>query len=144
VNERESLLKLMIDEDLLQKLDQLRALYSHRKPGMSYRDLIAMLASDALKKKKHRANGAGEAPRYIPPALKEKIRARDCGRCTYKDPLTGKKCESSHLLEFDHILPVAHGGRATEENLRLLCRAHNQLMAEKAGLITERSWPSTS
>jgi hypothetical protein len=139
VSERESLLNIIIDEPLLQQLNQLRALYSHRKPGMSYRDLIELLASDALKKKKHSANYVGEALRYIAPALKEKIRKRDGGCCTFVDPLTGNKCDSTHLLEFDHILPVAHGGRATEENLRLLCRTHNQLMAKKAGLLTSRS-----
>lgn len=73
VSERESLLNIIIDEPLLQQLNQLRAFYSHRKPGMSYRDLIELLASDALKKKKHSANYVGEALRYIAPALKKKF-----------------------------------------------------------------------
>ncbi len=34
-------------------------------------------------------------------------------------------------LEFDHIVPVARGGESTEDNLRLRCRAHNQLEAER-------------
>jgi HNH endonuclease len=34
-------------------------------------------------------------------------------------------------LEIDHIEPVARGGEATVENLRLLCRAHNQYAAER-------------
>ena len=35
-------------------------------------------------------------------------------------------------LEFDHIEPVARGGRTTVSNLRLCCRAHNQYLAECA------------
>ena len=34
------------------------------------------------------------------------------------------------MLEFDHIDPVARGGRATVEGVRLLCRVHNQYAAE--------------
>ena len=37
-----------------------------------------------------------------------------------------------HFLEFDHIEPVARGGASTVENVRLLCRAHNQHAAEQA------------
>jgi hypothetical protein len=33
-------------------------------------------------------------------------------------------------LEFDHIEPVARGGTATVQGLRLRCRAHNQYTAE--------------
>jgi len=35
-------------------------------------------------------------------------------------------------LEFDHIEPVARGGTATVEGMRLRCRAHNQYAAECA------------
>ena len=34
-------------------------------------------------------------------------------------------------LEFDHIVPAAHGGAATVANLRLRCRTHNQYEAER-------------
>ena len=42
----------------------------------------------------------------------------------------GKRCEARTRLEFDHIEPVARGGRATVGGLRLRCRAHNQYAAE--------------
>jgi 5-methylcytosine-specific restriction endonuclease McrA len=35
------------------------------------------------------------------------------------------------MLEFDHREPVARGGEATAENLRLVCRSHNQHAAER-------------
>ena len=40
------------------------------------------------------------------------------------------RCTAKHYLEIDHVLPFAWGGGHDEDNLRLLCRAHNQLMAE--------------
>jgi 5-methylcytosine-specific restriction endonuclease McrA len=32
----------------------------------------------------------------------------------------------------DHVVPAARGGKATMENLRLRCSAHNQYEAERA------------
>jgi hypothetical protein len=34
-------------------------------------------------------------------------------------------------LEYDHIVPVAHGGKSTVENVRMRCRGHNQYEAER-------------
>lgn len=45
---------------------------------------------------------------------------------------TGERCPATSHLEYDHDKPVALGGETTVENVRLRCRAHNQLAAEKA------------
>ena len=42
------------------------------------------------------------------------------------------RCTSRAFLEIDHVQPWARGGLDTLENLRWLCRAHNQLLAEEA------------
>ena len=55
---------------------------------------------------------------------------RDQGRCTFIGT-TGHRCEARRFLEFDHIDPVARGGKATVEGMRLRCRAHNQYEAER-------------
>jgi len=34
-------------------------------------------------------------------------------------------------MEFGHEIPVARGGQATVENLRLVCSAHNRYAAER-------------
>jgi 5-methylcytosine-specific restriction endonuclease McrA len=54
---------------------------------------------------------------------------RDQGQCTFVSE-TGQRCPSRRFLELDHIDPVARGGRATVERMRLRCRAHNQYTAE--------------
>jgi hypothetical protein len=54
---------------------------------------------------------------------------RDRGQCTFRGD-NGTRCPARAGLEFDHVEPVARGGRATVDNLRLRCRAHNQYDAE--------------
>ena len=69
--------------------------------------------------------------RAIPAAVRRHIWLRDRGRCTYRDPESGRCCGSRHLVQIDHIQPYAMGGSACVENLRLLCSAHNRARAPK-------------
>jgi len=45
---------------------------------------------------------------------------------------SGQGCPARTRLEFDHIEPVASGGQATVDGMRLRCRAHNQFEAERS------------
>ena len=78
------------------------------------------------------ANAATSTPkscaagRAIPAAVKRQVWQRDGGRCSYLDRRTGRRCNSRHLIEIDHILPYALGGGVDPRNLRLLCRAHHR------------------
>lgn len=69
-------------------------------------------------------------PRYIPMDVRRAVWMRDEGRCTFESD-AGRRCTVSGRVEFDHVIPVARGGLASVENLRLLCRAHNQYEAER-------------
>ena len=64
--------------------------------------------------------------RAIPAAVRRLVWQRDQGRCCYRDPISGRHCTSAHLLQLDHLLPVAQGGGADPENLRVLCSAHHR------------------
>ena len=64
--------------------------------------------------------------RAIPAAVRRLVWQRDQGRCCYRDPISGRRCTSAHLLQIDHLLPVAQGGGADPENLRLVCSAHHR------------------
>lgn len=78
--------------------------------------------------------------RHIPHAVKAQVWKRDGGRCTYHSA-AGQRCPAVTRLEFDHVVPVARGGASTAANLRLRCRAHNQLAAENAfgaGFMSQR------
>jgi hypothetical protein len=73
----------------------------------------------------HRRDGPRAA---IPAAVKRAVWARDGSRCCW--PIDGGgTCGSKHQLEFDHIVPWAEWGGETQENLRVVCRAHNRLAA---------------
>ena len=69
---------------------------------------------------KPRASG-----RAIPAAVKRQVWQRDGGRCSYVDRETGRRCNSRHMIEIDHILPYALGG-GDPANSRLLCEAHHR------------------
>ena len=65
--------------------------------------------------------------RHIPAAVRRHVWHRDGGRCCYRDPLSGRRCTSSHLLQIDHLLPVAQGGGPDPDNLKLACFAHHRM-----------------
>jgi len=67
-------------------------------------------------------------PRAIPMAVRRAVWKRD-GRCCAWTAPDGKRCGSTWKLELDHIRPVALGGAATLENIRVACIAHNQFHA---------------
>jgi 5-methylcytosine-specific restriction endonuclease McrA len=67
--------------------------------------------------------------RHIPAHVRRTVRERDRGQCTFVGE-NGHRCEARRMLEFDHVREFARGGDATVDNVRLRCRAHNQLTAE--------------
>jgi 5-methylcytosine-specific restriction endonuclease McrA len=67
--------------------------------------------------------------RYISLKVKRAVRERDEHRCSYVDLVTGRRCNQTARLEFDHVTPFAVGGDDSVQNLRLRCRAHNALTA---------------
>ena len=49
--------------------------------------------------------------RAISAGVRRHVWQRDGGRCSYIDPQTGRRCNSTHLIEIDHIVPHALGRR---------------------------------
>jgi hypothetical protein len=72
-----------------------------------------------------------DARRHIPSHVRRAVWRRDGGRCTFVSD-SGHRCKARKFLEFDHIEPIARGGWSTVANMRLRCRAHNQLEAGRA------------
>ena len=79
------------------------------------------------------AKADGGTGRAIPAAVKRAVWRRDRGRCSYVDRTSGRRCGSQHLLQIDHVVPYARGGRAEPNNLRLLCAAHHRHRHAGAG-----------
>jgi hypothetical protein len=68
--------------------------------------------------------------RHVPADVVRAVFLRDGKRCSFVSP-DGRRCRARRCLELDHIEPLAVGGEATIENLRLRCRAHNQWYARQ-------------
>jgi 5-methylcytosine-specific restriction endonuclease McrA len=120
-------------------LDRAKELMSHRTPNADAAALIeAGLEAlvEKLEKQKlkttvrPRKAKTSESGRHIPAAVARAVHARDGGRCTFLGP-DGQRCDCRAFLELDHIIPIAKGGKSTVDNLRLRCRAHNQLTARQ-------------
>jgi 5-methylcytosine-specific restriction endonuclease McrA len=134
------------------KLDRCKALLSRKYPrGVDYEVLLGELAEMFLEhrdperrherrkqrqvqpKRKRPAEAISNTPvsRHITAREKEKVWIRDKGRCAYIGT-NGKRCASTHNLQFDHYpVPFARGGPSTAGNLRLLCARHNRFTAYK-------------
>lgn len=134
-----SRLHMTVSRRFLAKLEAARAALSHARPRASAEEILEagldfVLAQQAKRK------GIVEKPRKVsPPAKADHVTARvkrvvwtrDGGRCQW--PLeSGGVCGSTLRVEFDHVVPRAHAGASTVENVRLLCRAHNDLAARRA------------
>ena len=72
---------------------------------------------------------AGMTPRpKIPQWLRDQVVVRDGHRCTHIG--SDGRCPAVTELEIDHLCPHSQGGSDHIDNLRTLCRAHNQRAAE--------------
>jgi len=123
------------------KLRYVQELLSHQVPSGDIAQVFEQ-ALDALipelEKKKFAATDtprrgrrrSGANPRLIPAHMQRAVWKRDGGRCTFVSE-DGHRCTARKLIQFDHVLEVARGGESSVDNLRLRCRAHNQLEAER-------------
>jgi hypothetical protein len=84
-------------------------------------------------RKPRKAAAEGQAAtdsRHIPNAIKREVFERDRGRCTFTDE-RGRRCGEPGWLEFDHLDGFARTHVHRADEIRLLCRGHNQHAAEK-------------
>jgi len=131
------------DEALLRDVERARELLWHKSPAGKLERVFAEALKALLKsidpdRRVPRANngenagrGPGTRRRAVARAVQSAVWRRDGGRCAFLSA-DGRRCGSRAGLEFDHILPWARGGASDEDNLRLLCRAHNALAARRA------------
>lgn len=134
-----SRLHITVCRRFLEKLDAARAALSHVRPGASAEGILEA-GLDLLLQRYARRRGLVLNPRRqrstttasqtLTAAVKRHVWTRDGGRCQW--PLeSGGVCGSTSRLEFDHVVPRALGGPSSAQNLRLLCRVHNDLAARR-------------
>ncbi|HYJ31618.1 MAG TPA: hypothetical protein VE326_00190 [Candidatus Binatia bacterium] len=143
------LLQVALDEHTHDRLRYAQALLSHSVSPQDLSRLILQALEALIEKTEKRRLGAPEprrAPahkraarsiarkparnRYIPTGVRRAVWERDRGQCTFVSA-GGHRCAERRFLEFDHVEPLARGGRSTVDGLRLRCRGHNQLEADR-------------
>jgi 5-methylcytosine-specific restriction endonuclease McrA len=140
-------LQVTISRSLKNELDLVRDLMRHRNPSGDLErvlgEAIAALRSKLEKQKlgattKPRTSPTPPRPRdnttpasrHIPSAVKRAIVAKEGLRCSFVG-IDGRRCKCRAFLEYDHVTPAGLDGNNAEDNVRLLCRAHNQYAAER-------------
>ena len=132
------LVQVVVDSSTRDKLLRAQALLSHSIPSGDVAQVIERALDaliTALEKRKigvgAKRVAASRSRRHISARVRRVVWERDGGQCTFASA-TGVRCHSRRFLEFDHVDPVARGGASTVDRVRLRCRAHNQLEAERA------------
>ncbi len=120
--------------------DMLRRIHALRGRGVSPHDLagvikraLRLLEDDLLMRKLGAGTGrrrGSKNPWHVTPVVMRLCWKRDDARCTFVGE-NGRRCNETHDLQFDHIIPPDRGGDGSLGNVRLRCRAHNLHAAEK-------------
>ncbi len=146
VTESQWSLRVTIDRGCNEDLETLKSLLAHKIPDGD----LATVLHEAIRcgiekhgKRKGAIAPARKANRALPSAdstkatatipaeVRREVWRRDGGRCAFV-AADGRRCDSRWKLEIDHIQPAALGGSSRVDELRLACRAHNLLYAERA------------
>jgi hypothetical protein len=153
--ERHSL-KMTVGPEFLEELAQVKSALSHVVPDGNLETLLRVCFQKTLELCAKRQRAARSTPatsqtpapkqapcssgpeletpqppkaerssRTISAEVRRVVWERDRGSCSFIGT-QGKRCGSTHQLEFDHLKPFAAGGEATAANLALRCRQHNQ------------------
>jgi hypothetical protein len=128
--------------ELCDKLERLRALLRHEVPDGDLARIIERAVTEKLERLEARRFAQTPSPRsaetrpdpdpprrYVTASVRRIVYRRDQGQCRFVDA-QGRRCPERHCLEYHHRRPFALGGGRDPENICLMCRTHNRLMAE--------------
>jgi hypothetical protein len=130
---------MTIGEATRQKLVRAQALLRHQVPSGDLAEVLDRALDALLDRVEARKFGKTRAPRktrqcsegrYVSNDVRRQVVARDGERCSFVAD-DGRRCEETGFLELDHVVPVARGGAASVDGVRVLCRAHNHYEAER-------------
>ncbi|MGH9321140.1 MAG: hypothetical protein ACRD21_12070 [Vicinamibacteria bacterium] len=106
-------------KDLKRKLERRKGRQSRRKGEVS-----KSRPDEILPTTEHAAS------RYLPSEVQERVHARAGHQCEFRGP-DGTRCRARTGLEIEHEKPFALHRSHEERFLRLYCRGHNRLSAER-------------
>jgi hypothetical protein len=128
--------------ELHHKLERLRELMRTKVPDGDLAAIIDAAVTEKLERLEARRFATTKSPRkglsdtdttpssrQIPAAVRRAVYERDGRQCRFLDG-QGRRCTERHRLQFHHGHPFALGGDHSPQNIGLLCRMHNQCLAE--------------
>src|SRR5262249_8766997 len=128
--------------ELHDKLERLRALMRSQVPNGDLATIIEQAVTEKLERLEARRFAQTRKPRKsltdsdtsprsrsVPAAVRRMVTERDGKQCQYRDD-QGRQCPKRYEVEFHHIHPFGFGGDHRPSEIRLLCKAHNRLIAE--------------
>ncbi len=132
--------QVTVSQRVRDKFRYAQELLSHQLPSGDMAEVLERALDALIAKQEQRKFGAtprprtatsqpAQNPRHIPAHVKREVWRRDGARCTFVSD-DGHRCDERKFLEFDHVIEVARGGRASVSGIRLRCRTHNQFTAE--------------
>lgn len=113
-------LRLELTHEQNKKLEKLKALKSHQHNLESLLLDLIDKELDTFENTRFKATQS-KNPRQISKRLRNHVLKVSGFKCQYPG------CQSDHLLQVDHIVPVRVGGDQRPENLQVLCASHNRL-----------------
>ena len=136
---------LTVSAEFRDELDRVKDALSHVIPSRDTEAVLRECMRIALEKVARRKHAATRRPanaapssgpeltpaassRSIPARVRRAVNERDEGRCAFRAG-DGRRCNSTHQLEYHHEHPYARGGPPTVENLSLRCKRHNHYEA---------------
>jgi hypothetical protein len=135
----QSRLHATVSSRFMKKLEAACDALSNARPGATPGEILEA-GLDLLLAQAAKRRGSVEKPRKEPPPAKadhvpahvrREVWKRDGGRCQWS-LASGGICGSTRHLELDHVRPRSRGGTSIADNLRILCKAHNDLAARLA------------
>ena len=124
-------LRFSLSKQVYQRVESVKSRLSNTLgKELTLEAVLEHLVDTFLETRERKPRGFNPNSRRIPNSLKRAVYAQANNQCCYQSP-DGVRCSSTKYLQVDHILPFAAGGKTEISNLRLLCPAHNRLMAER-------------
>jgi len=127
---------------LREKLERLQALMLPQIPDGDLAGVIEAAVTEKLERIEARRFAVTNRPRkrladtdttpasrYIPAAVRRAVRERDGNQCRFVDS-SGRRCEERRRLRYHHVHPYGMGGDHGFENIKLMCRPHDEYLAE--------------
>jgi hypothetical protein len=131
---------LTVDRRVRDKLVAAQALLRHAVPNGDEAEIFERALDALLEKARQQKFAKTESPRaarptapgsrHIPAPVKRAVAKRDGERCSFVGK-GGRRCTEAAGLEYHHEVPYAQGGPATVGSISLLCRVHNQHVANR-------------